>query len=224
MDAAGKDGTIKHVMSGVNPQGCQVFSFKSPSAEELNHDYLWRTNKCLPERGRIGIFNRSYYEELLVVRVHSEFLSGEHLPAVRTEHSIWKHRFEEINNFELYLTNNGIIILKFFLNVSKKEQKKRFLTRIEEKEKNWKFSANDIRERRYWAGYMAAYEDAFNHTSTEYAPWFVIPADHKWYTRLCVSQVIVAALQSLDLKYPKVTDAAIAALEEAKKELLESED
>jgi PPK2 family polyphosphate:nucleotide phosphotransferase len=224
MDAAGKDGTIKHVMSGVNPQGCQVFSFKSPSAEELNHDYLWRTNKCLPERGRIGIFNRSYYEELLVVRVHSEFLSGEHLPAVRTEHSIWKHRFEEINNFELYLTNNGIIILKFFLNVSKKEQKKRFLTRIEEKEKNWKFSANDIRERRYWAGYMAAYEDAFNHTSTEYAPWFVIPADHKWYTRLCVSQVIVAALQYIDLKYPKVTDAAIAALEEAKKELLESED
>ena len=224
MDAAGKDGTIKHVMSGVNPQGCQVFSFKSPSAEELNHDYLWRTNKCLPERGRIGIFNRSYYEELLVVRVHPEFLSGEHLPAVSKEESIWKHRFEEINNFERYLTNNGIIILKFFLNVSKKEQKTRFLTRIEEKEKNWKFSANDIRERRYWADYMAAYEDTFNHTSTEYAPWFVIPADHKWYTRLCVSQLIVAALKSLDLKYPKVTDAALAALEEAKKELLKSDE
>ena len=224
MDAAGKDGTIKHVMSGVNPQGCQVFSFKSPSAEELNHDYLWRTNKCLPERGRIGIFNRSYYEELLVVRVHSEFLSGEHLPAVSKEQSIWKRRFEEINNFERYLTNNGIIILKFFLNVSKKEQKKRFLTRIEEKEKNWKFSANDIRERRYWANYMTAYEDTFNHTSTEYAPWFVIPADHKWYTRLCVSQIIVAALKSLDLKYPKVSDAAVAALAEAKKELLESEE
>ena len=224
MDAAGKDGTIKHVMSGVNPQGCQVFSFKSPSAEELNHDYLWRTNKCLPERGRIGIFNRSYYEEVLVVRVHPEFLSGEHLPAVSKEQSIWKRRFEEINNFERYLTNNGIIILKFFLNVSKKEQKERFLTRIEEKEKNWKFSANDIRERRYWAEYMAAYEDTFNHTSTEYAPWFVIPADHKWYTRLCVSQIIVAALKSLELKYPKVTDGALAALEEAKKELLESDE
>jgi PPK2 family polyphosphate:nucleotide phosphotransferase len=223
MDAAGKDSTIKHVMSGVNPQGCEVSSFKSPSTEELNHDYLWRTAKRLPERGRIGIFNRSYYEEVLVVRVHPELFSKEHLPPIGKEQSIWKRRFEEINNFERYLTNNGIVILKFFLNVSKKEQKKRFLKRIEEKEKNWKFSANDIRERRNWPNYMAAYEDAFNHTSTEHAPWFVIPADHKWFTRLCVSQIIVATLKSLDLKYPKVSDAALAALEEAKKELLQND-
>jgi PPK2 family polyphosphate:nucleotide phosphotransferase len=223
MDAAGKDSTIKHVMSGVNPQGCEVHSFKAPSAEELNHDYLWRASKHLPERGHIGIFNRSYYEEVLVVRIHPELLSKERLPSMGKEQSIWKRRFEEINNFERYLVDNGIIILKFFLNVSEKEQKKRFLKRIEEKEKNWKFSANDIHERRYWADYMAAYEDVFNHTSTDHAPWFVIPADYKWYTRLCVSQVIVATLKSLNLKYPKTTDAALAALEEAKKELLESD-
>jgi len=223
MDAAGKDSTIKHVMSGVNPQGCEVHSFKAPSAEELNRDYLWRASKHLPERGHIGIFNRSYYEEVLVIRVHPELLSKERLPSIGKEQSIWKRRFEEINNFERYLVDNGIIILKFFLNVSKKEQKKRFLKRIEEKEKNWKFSANDIHERRYWADYMAAYEDVFNHTSTDHAPWFVIPADYKWYTRLCVSQVIAATLKSLNLKYPKATDAALAALEEAKKELLESD-
>src|ERR1700737_1361726 len=223
MGCCRKDGVNKHVMSGVNPQGCQVYSFKSPSVEELDHDYFWRNMKRLPERGRIGIFNRSYYEEVLVVRVHPELFSKEHLPPIGKEQSIWKRRFEEINNFERYLTNNGIVILKFFLNVSKKEQKKRFLKRIEEKEKNWKFSANDIRERRNWPNYMAAYEDAFNHTSKEHAPWFVIPADHKWFTRLCVSQIIVATLKSLDLKYPKVSDAAVAALEEAKKELLQND-
>jgi PPK2 family polyphosphate:nucleotide phosphotransferase len=220
LDAAGKDGTIKHVMSGINPQGCEVFSFKAPSPEELNHDYLWRSATRLPPRGRIGIFNRSYYEEVLVVRVHPDLLAEQHLPAQGKNGSIWKHRFEEINCFERYLVRNGIIVLKFFLNVSKSEQKSRFLKRIEQKEKNWKFSASDIRERRYWDDYMAAYEEMFNHTSTEWAPWFIIPADRKWFTRLCVSGIIVATLKSLNLKYPKVSDEELAELQKAKEGLL----
>jgi PPK2 family polyphosphate:nucleotide phosphotransferase len=220
LDAAGKDGTIKHVMSGVNPQGCEVCSFKSPSHEELDHDYLWRSAKRLPERGRIGIFNRSYYEEVLVVRVHPELLALQHLPPLGKNESLWKRRFEEINCFERYLVNNGIIVLKFFLNVSKAEQKARFLKRIELKEKNWKFSAADIRERRYWDDYMEAYEEMFNQTSTEWAPWYIIPADHKWFTRLCVSEIIVATLKSLGLKYPKLSEKELAELQKAKEELL----
>ncbi|HXM02338.1 MAG TPA: polyphosphate kinase 2 family protein [Chthoniobacterales bacterium] len=220
LDAAGKDGTIKHVMSGVNPQGCQVQSFKVPSAEELDHDYLWRTTRTLPRRGQIGIFNRSYYEEVLVTRVHPEILARENLPAKLDKKNIWKQRFDDINNFERYLTNNGTVILKFFLNVSKDEQKKRFLRRIEEKEKNWKFSAADIRERQFWPQYVDAYEQVFTHTSTPWAPWLVIPADHKWFTRLCVSQVIVAALKSLGLRYPTVPAAKAQELEKAKQELL----
>lgn len=220
LDAAGKDGTIKHVMSGVNPQGCRVQSFKSPSAEELDHDYMWRTTRALPRRGQIGIFNRSYYEELLITRVHPEILAQQHLPPKLDKKNIWKQRFEDINNFERYLTNNGTVILKFFLNLSKAEQKRRFLKRIEEKEKNWKFSAPDIRERQFWPQYINAYEQVFTHTSTPWAPWFVIPADHKWFTRLCVSQVIVAALKSLDLHYPTVPAAKAQELEKAKQELL----
>lgn len=222
MDAAGKDGTIKHVMSGVNPQGCQVFSFKSPSAEELDHDYLWRSFKALPERGRIGIFNRSYYEEALVVRVHPDILDRQQLPPeVKGEH-IWQQRFEEINNFEKYLVNNGIIVLKFFLNVSKSEQKQRFLERIERPEKNWKFSASDARERGFWDDYMNAYEAVFNHTSTEWAPWYVIPADRKWFTRLTVSDIVCDTLKSLNLSYPTVTEAQKQELLKAK-QLLETE-
>ena len=220
MDAAGKDSTIKHVMSGVNPQGCQVHNFKAPSAQELDHDYLWRTNRCLPSRGQIGIFNRSYYEEVLVTRVHPELLQRQHLPPKVDKKNIWKQRFDDINNFERYLTNKGVVLLKFFLNVSKAEQKKRFLKRIEEKEKNWKFSASDIRERQHWDKYMHAYEEALTHTSMPWAPWFVIPADHKWFTRLCVSQVVVAALKSLDLKYPKVPPSKAEELQKAKQELL----
>jgi PPK2 family polyphosphate:nucleotide phosphotransferase len=218
LDAAGKDSTIKHVMTGVNPQGCQVYNFKAPSTEELNHDYLWRTTRCLPERGRIGIFNRSYYEEVLVVRVHPEALAKQRLPG--DQDGIWKQRFRDINNFEQYLTANGIVVLKFYLNVSKKEQKKRFLKRIEDKEKNWKFSASDVRERKFWPQYMEAYADAFSGTSTEWAPWFVIPADHKWFTRLCVSEIVVAALKSLSLSYPKVPKEVADELEKAKQELL----
>lgn len=207
MDAAGKDSTIKHVMSGVNPQGCQVFSFKAPSAEELDHDYLWRTFKALPERGRIGIFNRSYYEEVLVVRVHPELLMKQQLPqTVKQNPNIWKQRFEEINHFEQYLVNNGIIVLKFFLNVSKDEQKGRFLERIERPEKNWKFSATDARERAFWDDYMHAYEEVFNHTSTEWAPWYIIPADKKWFTRLAVSEIICDRLEQLGLHYPSVNE------------------
>jgi PPK2 family polyphosphate:nucleotide phosphotransferase len=220
LDAAGKDGTIKHVMSGINPQGCEVFSFKAPSHEELNHDYFWRSATRLPQRGRIGIFNRSYYEEVLVVRVHPELLAEQHLPPLGKNESIWRRRFEEINCFERYLVSNGIIVLKFFLNVSKSEQKSRFLKRIEQKEKNWKFSANDIRERRYWDDYLDAYEEMFNHTSTDWAPWFIIPADRKWFTRLCVSGIVVAMLKSLNLKYPKVSDEELAELQKAKEELL----
>ena len=221
LDAAGKDGTIKHVMSGVNPQGCEVTSFKAPSHEELDHDYLWRSARRLPQRGRIGIFNRSYYEEVLVVRVHPDLLAQQRLPPLRKGESIWRRRFEEINCFERHLVSNGTIILKFFLNVSKSEQKSRFLKRIEQKEKNWKFSAADIRERQYWDDYMGAYEEMFNRTSTEWAPWFIIPADHKWFTRLCVSEIIVATLKSLGLKYPKVSEEELAQLQKAKAELLD---
>lgn len=222
MDAAGKDSTIKHVMSGVNPQGCQVFSFKAPSDEELDHDYLWRSTKALPERGRIGIFNRSYYEEVLVVRVHPELLVKQQLPPEAHQNNIWKHRFEEINDFEKYLVRNGIHILKFFLNVSKTEQKKRFLDRINRPEKNWKFSVADAKERKYWDEYMAAYQDMFNHTSTDWAPWYVIPADHKWFTRLMVSEIIVDKLKSLNLKYPTVSEGRQQELLDVKK-LLETE-
>ena len=206
MDAAGKDSTIKHVMSGVNPQGCQVFSFKAPSEEELDHDYLWRSMRALPERGRIGIFNRSYYEELLIVRVHPEILKKQQLPSFPKGDQIWKQRFEEINNFEKYLVNNGVIVLKFFLNVSKSVQRKRFLERIELPEKNWKFSASDLQERSFWDDYMNAYEEVFNHTSTEFAPWYIIPADRKWFTRLIVADIICQKLQELNLQYPQISE------------------
>ncbi len=205
LDAAGKDSTIKYVMSGVNPQGCQVFSFKTPSHEELDHDYMWRYLKALPERGRIGIFNRSYYEEVLVVRVHPEILARQQLPTKTKDKNIWKRRYEHINNFENYLVENGIIILKFFLNVSKKEQKKRFLDRINRPEKNWKFSTKDVEERQFWSDYMKAYEDVFNHTSTTAAPWYIIPADKKWFTRLVVANIICDRLKSLSLTYPTVS-------------------
>ena len=213
MDAAGKDGAIKHVMSGVNPQGCQVYSFKSPSAEELDHDYLWRTNKVMPERGRIGIFNRSYYEEVLVVRVHPELLDHQKIPPSARE-NIWKRRYEQINNMEKYLSENGVVILKFFLNVSKEEQKKRFLERIDRPEKNWKFSTADAKERAFWDNYQQAYEDCLNRTSTEWAPWFVVPADNKWFSRLTVSEIVVRTLKRLNLRYPEVS-------EERRQELLE---
>jgi PPK2 family polyphosphate:nucleotide phosphotransferase len=219
MDAAGKDGTIKHVMSGVNPQGCQVFSFKVPSPEELDHDFLWRTSKCLPERGRIGIFNRSYYEEVLVVRVHPEFLVGQKLPAGLVTRDIWKERFEDIRGFERYLSRNGIAVRKFFLHVSKKEQKRRFLSRLDEPDKNWKFSANDAREREHWDEYMDAYEDMIRNTATREAPWYVVPADSKWFTRLVVAAAVVDALEDLDLHYPKV-DAAQKKQLELARELL----
>lgn len=223
MDAAGKDSTIKHVMSGVNPQGCQVFSFKGPSAEELDHDYLWRSMKALPERGRIGIFNRSYYEEVLVVRVHPEILNQQQLPHLLKGEQIWQQRFEEINNFEKYLVNNGVIVLKFFLNVSKAEQKKRFLARIDSPEKNWKFSVNDVRERAFWDDYMAAYEQVFHHTSTAWAPWYIIPADRKWFTRLVVADIICSKLKELNLKYPTVSEESQQQLLRSK-EMLEAED
>jgi PPK2 family polyphosphate:nucleotide phosphotransferase len=219
MDAAGKDSTIKHVMSGVNPQGCQVFSFKTPSHEELDHDYLWRSMKALPERGRIGIFNRSYYEETLVVRVHPALLENQQLPPEARGKDIWKHRFEDINNVEQYLVRNGIQILKFFLNVSKNEQKKRFLARIDQPEKNWKFSVADAKERRHWDDYMNAYEDVFSNTSTEWAPWYIIPADHKWFTRLVVADIIVNKLKSLNLAYPTVSEQRMQELLEAKRVL-----
>jgi PPK2 family polyphosphate:nucleotide phosphotransferase len=220
MDAAGKDSTIKHVMSGVNPQGCQVFSFKAPSPEELDHDYLWRTTRCLPERGRIGIFNRSYYEEVLVVRVHPEFLDNQRLPEVLVTKTIWKERFEDINAYEHHLSRNGTLILKFFLHVSREQQRQRFLERLEEPAKNWKFSMVDLGARARWSDYMAAYEDMIRHTATSHAPWHVVPADHKWFTRVVVVQTIIAALQRLDLAFPTVSreqrqelKAAKAALE-----------
>jgi len=223
MDAAGKDSTIKHVMSGINPQGFQVYSFKAPSLEELDHDYLWRCSKALPERGRIGIFNRSYYEEILVTRVHPEILEQRQIPPNLIDEEIWKQRFEEINNFEKYLVNNGTIILKFFLNVSKEEQKQRFLERIDRPDKNWKFSTNDAKEREFWDDYMAVYEDMFNHTSTELAPWHIIPADHKWFTRLAVAGIIYAKLKELNLHYPKVSQEKHLELLQAKV-MLENEE
>jgi len=204
MDAAGKDGTIKHVMSGVNPQGCQVFSFKAPSNEELDHDYLWRAVRALPERGRIGIFNRSYYEEVLVVRVHEELLKAEKLPSSLIGKDIWRERYEDISNFERYLSRNGVVIRKFFLHVSKEEQRQRFLSRLREPDKNWKFSLADAKERNCWDAYQEAYEDAIRHTATEYAPWYVVPADHKWFTRMTVAAGVVDALEELDLAYPVV--------------------
>ena len=222
MDAAGKDGAIKHVMSGINPQGVQVHSFKAPTSEELDHDYLWRNFKALPARGHIGIFNRSYYEEVLVVRVHPTFLAGQKLPPALTDGGIWKRRFEEINNFERYLTRNGIVVLKFFLHVSKEEQKKRFLERIEQPEKNWKSSLVDARERECWDDYMRAYEDCLSHTSTKWAPWHVIPADDKPFMRLAVAAVIAKTLRDLDLDYPKLSAEQKAELEQARR-LLESE-
>jgi PPK2 family polyphosphate:nucleotide phosphotransferase len=220
MDAAGKDGAIKHVMSGLNPQGCQVFSFKAPSAEELDHDFLWRCMKALPERGRIGIFNRSYYEEVLVVRVHPEYLEKQKLPAKLRGKELWIDRYDEINNFERYLVNNGVIVLKFFLNVSKDEQKRRFLERIEKQEKNWKFSIADANERQRWDEYMEAYEEALRHTSTDWAPWHVIPADHKWFTRVAVSDILLKTLKSLNLKYPTVSKERRAELEKIKSQLM----
>lgn len=222
MDAAGKDGVIKHVMSGLNPQGTQVYSFKTPSPEELDHDYLWRCFKALPERGRIGIFNRSYYEEVLIVRVHPEFLTNQQLPPEMIDDKIWQRRFDDINHFEHYLVDNGIVVLKFFLNVSKDEQKKRFLERIDQPEKNWKFSTADVKERAHWDEYMAAYEDMLNHTGTEWAPWYVIPADRKWFTRLAVAGVIVYALKDLDPTYPTLSKEHLAELQAAK-DLLERE-
>ena len=223
MDAAGKDGTIKHVMSGVNPQGCQVYSFKAPSAEELDHDYLWRCMKALPERGRIGIFNRSYYEEVLVTRVHPEIIERQQLPADAKKGDVYGRRYEEINNFEEYLVRNGIAILKFYLNVSKKEQKKRFLERLQRPEKNWKFSINDAKERMHWKEYMDAYEAMMNATSTKHAPWYVIPADHKWFTRAAVADIVVKKLRSLDLRYPEVSEAHLTELRAAEAMLLAEE-
>ena len=219
MDAAGKDGAIKHVMSGINPQGCQVYSFKAPSSEELNHNFLWRTSRVLPERGHIGIFNRSYYEEVLVVRVHPEILANERLPKQLVRDRLWQDRFEDIRNFERYLTRNGILVRKFFLYVSKKEQKRRFLERLEQPEKNWKFSAADLHERDRWDDYMKAYEEMITETSTKYAPWYVVPADNKWYTRLVVAAAIVDALKDLKLAYPAVPAEKQKSLVEARKQL-----
>ena len=220
MDAAGKDGTIKHVMSGVNPQGCQIYSFKAPSAEDLDHDFLWRCMKYVPERGRIGIFNRSYYEETLVVRVHREFLEKQTLPPELVTKNIWKERFQDIRNFERYLTRNGVVVRKFFLNVSKEEQKKRFLERLETAEKNWKFSANDIKERAFWDDYMTAYEDMIRHTASPEAPWYVVPADNKWFTRIVVATAVIETLDGLKLHYPKVSEEQHRELAAAKQLLV----
>ena len=222
MDAAGKDGVIRHVMSGVNPQGCQVYSFKGPSTEELAHDFLWRTNKCLPERGRIGIFNRSYYEETLVVRVHPELLDKQMIPRQLVTKKIWEQRFEDINNLESYLTRNGVVVRKFFLNISKEEQKQRFLRRLEDPDRNWKFSEADARERSHWDEYMAAYDDMIRNTATPEAPWYIVPADHKWFTWLVVAGAIIDTLEGLDLQYPKVDEAKKKELEAARR-LLEKE-
>jgi PPK2 family polyphosphate:nucleotide phosphotransferase len=220
MDAAGKDGAIKHVMSGVNPQGCEVYSFKSPSAEDLDHDYLWRCMKDLPNRGQIGIFNRSYYEEVLVVRVHPEFLARQKLPPKLVGKSIWDERFEDIRNFERYLARNGVLVRKFFLHVSKKEQKRRFLERIDDPLKNWKFSSNDANERDFWDDYMEAYEEMIQETATKEAPWYVVPADSKWFTRVVVAAAVIETLASLDLAYPKVDEAKLKELAAAKKKLV----
>ncbi|WP_294550267.1 polyphosphate kinase 2 family protein [uncultured Bacteroides sp.] len=221
MDAAGKDGTIKHVMSGINPQGCQVFSFKQPSAEELDHDYLWRINRCLPERGRIGIFNRSHYEDVLIAKVHPEIILSGKLPGIETVKDIdpdfWKRRYRQINDFERYLTENGTVVLKFFLNVSKAEQKKRFMERLDDKAKNWKFSSADVKERQFWDEYMKAYADVLTETSTELAPWYVIPADNKWFMRYAVGRIICDRMKQLDLHYPKLSEEGLRKLEECKK-------
>lgn len=223
MDAAGKDGAIKHVMSGVNPQGCQVFSFKAPTSEDLDHDYMWRCMKCLPERGRIGIFNRSYYEETLVVRVHPELLEKQKLPESLVTKRIWDERFEDIRNFEKYLTRNGVVVRKFFLHVSRKEQLKRFLSRLDEPEKNWKFSTADAEERQHWREYMDAYEEMIQQTATKDAPWYVVPADNKWFTRIVVAAAVIDTLRSLKLAYPQVDDAKRQELDQVRK-LLEKND
>ena len=219
MDAAGKDGAIKHVMSGVNPQGCQVSSFKAPTSEDLEHDYLWRCVKNLPNRGNIGIFNRSYYEDVLVVRVHPEFLEKQKLPPKLITKHIWKERFEDIRNFEQYLGHNGVVVRKFFLNVSKKEQKRRFLERIDDPLKNWKFSSNDANERDYWDDYMEAYEDMIQHTATDVAPWYVVPADNKWFTRVVVAAAVIETLADLKLEYPVVDAAKLNDLKSARERL-----
>ncbi len=223
MDAAGKDGAIKHVMSGVNPQGCEVTAFKAPNSEELDHDYLWRCMKHLPERGRIGIFNRSYYEEVLVVRVHDGILKGQKLPDKLITGNIWKDRLNDIRNFESYLNNNGILVVKIFLHVSKKEQKKRFLERIEKPEKNWKFSSSDLIERKFWKEYMAAYEDMIRNTATPKSPWYVVPADNKHYARNVVAAAILTAMDSMKLAYPKVSEEKVAELQRLKQDLLTEE-
>jgi PPK2 family polyphosphate:nucleotide phosphotransferase len=220
MDAAGKDGAIKHVMSGVNPVGCQVASFKAPSAEELDHDYLWRCVRHLPERGRIGLFNRSWYEEALIVRVHREILAAQKLPPELISGKIWKERLKDMRNFERYLARNGVLILKFFLHVSKGEQKKRFLERLDVPEKNWKFSAADVQERKYWKEYMDAFEDAIRRTATASAPWYVVPADNKWYTRVVVAAAVIEALASLDLQYPAIAPSKRGELARARRDLL----
>jgi PPK2 family polyphosphate:nucleotide phosphotransferase len=219
MDAAGKDSTIKHVMSGVNPQGVEVFAFKEPSSEELAHDFLWRTNRRLPPRGKIGIFNRSYYEEVLVVRVHPEMLEKQRIPKEFREDHFWKNRYEDIKAFEKYLTRNGIAIRKFFLNVSKKEQRRRFLERLDYPEKNWKFSAADVKERKYWDEYQSAYEKMIRNTASKHAPWVVVPADNKWFSRLVVAATVVDALSEMNLEYPKVSPEQRAALQVARREL-----
>jgi PPK2 family polyphosphate:nucleotide phosphotransferase len=224
LDAAGKDGAIKHVMSGVNPQGCDVFSFKSPSNEELDHDYLWRIHKCIPSRGKIGIFNRSYYEEVLAVRVHPPFLRAQKLPDKLITKHIWDERYEDVNSFERYLTRNGVVIRKFFLHVSKKEQKKRFLERLEDSKKNWKFSMADVQERGFWKDYQEAYEEMIQQTATKHAPWYVIPADNKWFTRLAVASAIIQTLDELDLAFPDVDEAKKKELDTVRTSLLAQKD
>jgi PPK2 family polyphosphate:nucleotide phosphotransferase len=216
LDAAGKDGTIRHVMSGVNPQGCQVFSFKKPSAEELDHTFLWRCMKCLPERGRIGIFNRSYYEDVLVVRVHPELVEARRLAKEKIGKKFWAQRYDDINGFEHHLVRNGTIVLKFYLHVSKDEQKRRFMDRLDDPEKHWKFSAADLAERAFWDQYRDVYEQVFTHTSTDWAPWYIIPADHKWAARALVADIIVTTMSSLDLRYPKVTPEALESMQQAR--------
>jgi PPK2 family polyphosphate:nucleotide phosphotransferase len=219
MDAAGKDGTIKHVMSGVNPQGCQVFSFKQPSSEDLDHDFMWRYAKSLPERGRIGIFNRSYYEEVLVVRVHPEILERQKLPPKLVSKHIWDERLADIAHFEDYMTRQGTLVLKFFLNVSRKEQKNRFMERLDKPKKNWKFSASDVHERRFWSDYMYAFEEAIRATASKHAPWYIVPADNKWFTRLFVAAAIVSAVEELSLSFPKIDDKMKKELAAARAEL-----
>lgn len=216
MDASGKDSAVEHVMSGVNPQGCQVFSFKQPSSKELDHDFMWRTSMCLPERGRIGIFNRSYYEELLVVRVHPDILAKQRVPPELVTKNIWRERFEDVSAFEKYVARNGTLVLKFFLNVSKEEQRQRFLDRLEEPAKNWKFSLADVAERKLWDKYQAAYQDLIRHTSAKHAPWIVVPADHKWFARVVISSAIVSAMEKLDLHFPEVDKSETGELKKAR--------